>query len=67
MILGGILGDDDWLKGALLGGVGGAIYSYIRGQGGNKDTAASKYHDVVLQKGAKFGIELNDRVALNLR
>jgi hypothetical protein len=67
LILGGILGDDDWLTGALVGGVGGAIYSYIRGQGGNRDTAASKYRDVVLQKGAKFGIELNDRVALDLR
>jgi hypothetical protein len=71
LILGGILGDDDWLKGALLGGVGGAIYSYVRGQGGNRDTASNrdrdKYHEVVLQKGAKFGIELNDRVALDLR
>ena len=32
LILGGILGDDDWLKGALVGGIGGAVYSYIRGQ-----------------------------------
>ena len=68
LILGGILGDDDWLKGALLGGVGGAIYSYVRGQSGRRDTASNReYKEVVLQKGAKFGIELNDRVALDLR
>ncbi len=69
LILGGILGDDDWLKGALVGGVGGAIYSYIRGQNNNRNTASNrdKYHEVVLQKGAKFGIELNERVALDLR
>jgi len=70
LILGGILGHDDWLKGALLGGVGGAIYSYIKGQNGDSNDRAGnrdKYHEVVLQKGAKFGIELNDRVALDLR
>jgi hypothetical protein len=45
------------LKGALLGGVGGAIYSYL-----NKDKK-DQFRDVELEEGADFGIQLQDRVA----
>lgn len=55
-ILGGILGDD-WLKGALLGGLGGAIYAYI-----NRDRERD-FRDVSLERGADFGIRLDNRVA----
>lgn len=60
-ILGGILGDDDWLKGALLGGIGGAIYGYIN-RGRNQE-----YPNVNLGEGAEFGILLNQRVTFNDR
>ncbi len=60
-ILGGILGDDDWLKGALLGGLGGAIYSYL-----NRDRDRN-FRDVSLDRGADFGIRLDNRVAFNDR
>ena len=66
LILGGILGDDDWLKGALLGGVGGAIYAYLNKNKGSAEEK-QKYHEVVLKKGSKFGIVLNDRVSLSTR
>jgi len=62
-ILGGILGDDDWLKGALLGGIGGAVYSYInRGKNKNND-----FHEVTLDRGADMGVLLNQRVVFNDR
>ncbi len=60
-ILGGVLGDDDWLKGALLGGIGGAIYGYI-----NRDRDR-EYSNVNLAEGSEFGILLNQRVAFNDR
>jgi hypothetical protein len=66
LILGGILGDNNWLKGALLGGAGGAIYAYLNKNKGSAEDK-EKYHEVVLKKGSKFGIVMNDQVALNLR
>jgi hypothetical protein len=66
LILGGVLGDNSWLKGALLGGAGGAIYAYLNKNKGSAEDK-EKYHEVVLKKGSKFGIVLNDQVALNLK
>jgi hypothetical protein len=63
-ILGGIFGDDDWLKGALLGSVGGAVYAYLNK---GKDVDKRERHDVVLREGSKFGVLLDRQVALNTR
>lgn len=63
-VLGGIFGDNDWLKGALLGSVGGAVYSYLnKGKGVDRKNR----HDVVLERGTKFGVLLNRQVALGGR
>jgi hypothetical protein len=61
-VLGGIFGDDDWLKGALLGSVGGAVYAYLNK---GKDVDKRQRHDVVLEEGTKFGVVLDRQVALN--
>jgi hypothetical protein len=45
------------LKGALLGGVGGGIYSYL-----NRDKGKSEIRDVDLPAGTEFGMRLDDRV-----
>jgi hypothetical protein len=55
-VLGTIFGGAT-LKGVLLGGAGGAIYSYL-----NKNKKKD-YRDVELSSGTEFGIRLNDRVA----
>jgi hypothetical protein len=46
------------LKGALLGAVGGAAYSYIKGQKDRK-----KVSDVALASGTEFGVRLDQRVS----
>lgn len=46
------------LKGALLGAVGGAAYSYIKGQKDRK-----KVSDVALARGTEFGVRLDQRVS----
>jgi hypothetical protein len=51
-----------FLKGALLGGVGGAIYSYLNRDKGKKK---GEFRDVELDRGTEFGIRLYDRVAFN--
>jgi hypothetical protein len=48
------------LKGALLGALGGAVYSYI-----NKDKGHKGYSEVDLARGAEFGIRLNNRLVFN--
>jgi len=59
-ILGGILGNDDWVKGGLIGAIGGAAYAYLQ-----KNKRGNSYRDVALDEGAEFGIMLNQRVAFN--
>jgi hypothetical protein len=49
----------NFLKGALLGAVGGAVYSYL-----NKEKAR-KYSEVDLSRGTEFGIRLTQRVAFD--
>jgi len=49
----------NFLKGALLGAVGGAVYSYL-----NKEKAR-KYSEVDLSRGTEFGLRLNQRVAFD--
>lgn len=49
----------NFLKGALLGAAGGAVYSYLnKGKGGH-----DRYRDVELSSGTKFGIRLNNQLA----
>jgi len=50
----------NFLKGALLGGVGGAVYGYL-----NKDKGSRSYRDVELDRGTGFGLRLNQRVVFN--
>ena len=57
-VLGTIFGGS-FLKGALLGAAGGAIYSYLNKGKGGRD----RYHDVELERGSAFGVRLNQRVA----
>jgi hypothetical protein len=56
-VLGEILGSN-FLKGALLGGLGGAVYGYL-----NKDKDRGEYRDVSLDEGTTFGVRLTNRVA----
>lgn len=56
-VLGTVLGSN-FLKGALLGGVGGAIYGYL-----NKDKGRGEFRDVTLDEGTTFGVRLSERVA----
>ena len=55
-ILGEVFGDD-FLKGALLGGLGGAVYGYL-----NRDRDRD-FREVELDQGTEFGIRLDQRVA----
>lgn len=57
-VLGQVLGDGNLLKGALVGALGGAVYSYL-----NKDKARGDFRDVDLAAGTEFGVRLNQRVA----
>jgi copper amine oxidase-like protein len=50
----------NFLKGALLGGLGGAVYGYL-----NRDRAT--YREVDLTRGTEFGIRIADRVAFDDR
>jgi hypothetical protein len=52
-VLSGVLGGKV-LKGALLGGLGGAVYGYLARDKGDKDS----YRDVDLPRGTEFGIRL---------
>jgi len=56
-VLGTIFGSN-FLKGALLGGVGGAIYGYL-----NRDKDKGGFRDVTLDDGTSFGVRLSERVA----
>lgn len=59
-VLGTILGGAT-LKGALLGGLGGAVYGYLnKGNGGGAD---NKNVDVQLKEGTEFGIRMDSPVA----
>ena len=55
-VLGTIFGGN-LLRGALLGGLGGAVYSYL-----NRDKNR-EFKDVELSRGTEFGIRLDNRVA----
>lgn len=58
-VLGTILGDGgDLFKGALLGALGGAAYSYF-----NKDKGESRAGDVSLARGTEFGVRVHHRVS----
>jgi hypothetical protein len=60
-VLGTLFGGN-LLKGALLGGLGGAVYGYL-----NKDKNKGEFRDVSLSQGTEFGVQLNRRVAFNER
>jgi hypothetical protein len=60
-VLGELFGDN-LLKGALLGGLGGAIYGYL-----NRDKGDRSYHEVALDRGTEFGIAMDNRVAFDDR
>lgn len=62
-VLATILGGG-FLKGALLGGVGGAIYAYLNK---DKDKDRREYRDVRLERDTEFGLRLNTRVAFDGR
>jgi len=47
-----------FLKGAIIGGLGGAVYGLL-----NKKKGKTEYRDVELAKGTEFGIRMYDRVA----
>lgn len=49
-----------FLKGALIGALGGAAYSYINK---NKDKDKGEYRDVDLSRGTDFGIRVNNQVS----
>lgn len=52
----------NFLKGALLGALGGAAYAYL-----NKDKDGKKPHDVELSRGTEFGIRLTRRLSFSDR
>ncbi|HEU4754158.1 MAG TPA: stalk domain-containing protein [Armatimonadota bacterium] len=54
-----------FLKGALLGGLGGAVYGYLNRD--KNDGGRDRYRDVELSRGTEFGIRMNDRVAFDSR
>jgi hypothetical protein len=60
-VLATILGES-FLRGALLGGLGGAIYGYL-----NKDKNKGEFREVTLDQGTTFGVRLADRVAFRER
>jgi len=49
-----------FLQGALLGGLGGAVYSYI-----NKEKDKGSFREVELTSGTEFGVRLNDPVSFD--
>jgi hypothetical protein len=51
------------LKGAVLGGLGGAVYSYLSRDKGGKDT----FRDVDLPRGTEFGMRLERQVSVTGR
>ena len=59
-VLGEIFGGS-FLKGALLGGLGGAVYSYINRDKGRR----GDFRDVELERGQEFGIRLHEPVVFN--
>jgi len=61
-VLGEVLGGG-FLKGALLGGLGGAVYSYLNKDKGGK----GEFRDVTLERGTEFGVRLDRTVAFNDR
>lgn len=63
LVLGSIFGGAP-LKGILLGGVGGAIYSYLN-KNKNSRNHRDDYRDVELTRGTEFGIRMYDRVVFN--
>lgn len=56
-VLGEVFGDN-LLRGALIGAVGGAVYSYLK-KGRDKD----EFRNVELAQGTEFGVRLNRQVA----
>ncbi|MFN3651604.1 MAG: stalk domain-containing protein [Armatimonadota bacterium] len=56
-VLGEIFGDN-FLRGALLGGLGGAIYGYL-----NRDRDRGQYREVELSRGTELGIRLDRQLA----
>ncbi len=58
-VLAEILGSN-FLKGALLGGLGGAVYGYL-----NRDRDRRDFRDVTVDRGTEFGIRMSQRVAFN--
>jgi hypothetical protein len=61
-VLGQIFGDD-FLKGAILGGIGGAIYGYL-----NRDRdRGERYRDMTLEPGTEFGVRLAQEVGFDAR
>lgn len=55
---------ESFLQGALLGGLGGAVYGYLnKGKGGDR----GEFREVTLDEGTPFGIRLADRVAFRER
>lgn len=61
-VLGELLGSN-FLKGALLGGLGGAVYGYLNRDKGDSE----KLRNVKLPKGQEFGIRMDQRVAFTDR
>lgn len=58
-VLGQIVGDD-FLKGALLGGLGGAVYTYL-------DRDRGDYHNVTLDRDSMFGVRLDRDILFDRR
>lgn len=50
---------ENFLQGALLGGLGGAVYGYLNKGGGDK----GEFREVTLERGTPFGIRLDNRLA----
>lgn len=66
-VLGTILGDgNDFLKGALLGALGGAAYSYLN-KDKDKDHKRTGYSDVQLARDTEFGVRVHNQVAFRDR
>jgi hypothetical protein len=61
LILGGIFGEE-WLSGALLGALGGAVYAIIERE---RRAGRTGFTEVSLPSGSEFGIRLNQQVAFN--
>lgn len=53
---------ENFLQGALLGGLGGAIYGYL-----NRDRDRGSFREVTLDEGTTFGVRLNERVTFRDR